>query len=97
MHLTGRYPDWWQGKTFDTAVRLWAAGVTGEGTRRSNRRRCPMHASSQLWAAIHHNLKFQTGSSQDDGQLVRHPQIPLRHSACYLIFPSQRHQMSILL
>ncbi|UVK37654.1 terminase family protein [Mesorhizobium sp. AR10] len=33
MHLTGRYPAWWQGKTFDTAVRLWAAGVTGEGTR----------------------------------------------------------------
>ena len=33
MHLTGRYPQWWQGKVFDTAVRLWAAGVTGEGTR----------------------------------------------------------------
>ncbi|TIY02638.1 MAG: terminase, partial [Mesorhizobium sp.] len=33
MHLTGRYPDWWQGKVFDTAVRFWAAGVTGEGTR----------------------------------------------------------------
>jgi phage terminase large subunit-like protein len=33
MHLTGRYPRWWQGKTFDTGVRLWAAGVTGEGTR----------------------------------------------------------------
>ena len=32
MHLTGRYPRWWQGKTFDTGVRLWAAGVTGEGT-----------------------------------------------------------------
>nr|WP_244661951.1 terminase family protein [Mesorhizobium huakuii] len=33
MHLTGRYPQWWQGKVFDTPVRLWAAGVTGEGTR----------------------------------------------------------------
>lgn len=33
MHLTGRYPSWWQGKVFDGAVRLWAAGVTGEGTR----------------------------------------------------------------
>ncbi|ESY86301.1 terminase [Mesorhizobium sp. LNHC220B00] len=33
MHLTGRYPAWWQGKVFDTPVRLWAAGVTGEGTR----------------------------------------------------------------
>ena len=33
MHLTGRYPDWWQGATFDKPVRMWAAGVTGESTR----------------------------------------------------------------
>ncbi|WP_246676398.1 terminase family protein [Mesorhizobium sp. B1-1-5] len=33
MHLTGRYPGWWKGKMFDHPVRLWAAGVTGEGTR----------------------------------------------------------------
>jgi phage terminase large subunit-like protein len=33
IHLTGRYPDWWKGKTFDAPVRFWAAGVTGESTR----------------------------------------------------------------
>jgi phage terminase large subunit-like protein len=33
MHLTGRYPDWWQGKRFDRAVVGWAAGITGESTR----------------------------------------------------------------
>lgn len=33
MHLTGRYPDWWQGRTFDGPVKFWAAGVTGESTR----------------------------------------------------------------
>lgn len=33
IHLTGRYPDWWEGKTFDRPVRFWAAGVTGESTR----------------------------------------------------------------
>jgi phage terminase large subunit-like protein len=33
MHLTGRYPDWWEGRVFDTPVRMWAAGVTGESTR----------------------------------------------------------------
>lgn len=33
MHLTGRYPDWWQGATFDKEVVMWAAGVTGESTR----------------------------------------------------------------
>lgn len=35
MHLTGRYPDWWQGRTFDKPIRAWAAGVTSETTRDS--------------------------------------------------------------
>lgn len=38
MHLTGRYPDWWQGKTFEKAVAGWAAGVTSEVTRDSVQR-----------------------------------------------------------
>lgn len=33
MHLTGRYPDWWKGKSFGKPVRMWASGVTGESTR----------------------------------------------------------------
>lgn len=33
IHLTGEYPDWWQGKRFDKPVRMWAAGVTNESTR----------------------------------------------------------------
>ncbi len=33
MHLTGLYPDWWRGKTFDKPVRAWAAGVTNESAR----------------------------------------------------------------
>jgi phage terminase large subunit-like protein len=33
MHLTGRYPDWWKGKVFESPVRLWASGVTAESTR----------------------------------------------------------------
>jgi phage terminase large subunit-like protein len=33
MHLTGRYPDWWAGRVFDTPVHFWASGVTGESTR----------------------------------------------------------------
>ena len=32
-HLTGEYPDWWQGRRFTSEVRAWAAGVTGESTR----------------------------------------------------------------
>lgn len=33
MHATGRYPDWWEGQTFDKPPILWASGVTGESTR----------------------------------------------------------------
>lgn len=33
IHATGRYPDWWQGRTFDHAVNAWVSGVTGESTR----------------------------------------------------------------
>ena len=33
MHLTGRYPDWWQGRRWDRPVIAWAAGITGESTR----------------------------------------------------------------
>jgi phage terminase large subunit-like protein len=32
-HLTGRYPEWWQGRTFTYPVRWWACGVTNEKTR----------------------------------------------------------------
>jgi len=33
MHLTGRYPDWWRGRRFDTPGRYWAAGETRLSTR----------------------------------------------------------------
>ena len=33
MHLTGRYPDDWRGKTFPGEIVGWAAGVTSEVTR----------------------------------------------------------------
>ena len=32
-HLTGRYPDDWDGRRFVGGVRCWAAGVTGESAR----------------------------------------------------------------
>jgi len=33
MHLTGRYPEWWNGRRFDGPVRMWATGVTAQSTR----------------------------------------------------------------
>ncbi len=38
MHLTGRYPDSWEGRTWDRPVAGWAAGVTSEVTRDSVQR-----------------------------------------------------------
>lgn len=32
-HLTGRYPDWWEGRRWDRPVRVWAGSKTGEVTR----------------------------------------------------------------
>lgn len=33
IHLTGRYPDNWEGATFNKPPLLWAGSVTGESTR----------------------------------------------------------------
>ena len=32
-HLTGEYPDWWQGRMFNKPVRVWAAGESNDTTR----------------------------------------------------------------
>lgn len=32
-HLTGLYPDWWEGKRFKKPVSAWAASITNESTR----------------------------------------------------------------
>ena len=33
LHLTGRYPDWWEGVRFDHAINAWAAGTTSTTAR----------------------------------------------------------------
>lgn len=33
LHLTGRYPDWWEGRRFSGPIRAWAAGKSNETTR----------------------------------------------------------------
>jgi len=32
-HLTGVYPDWWEGRRFDHATKVWAAGDTSKTVR----------------------------------------------------------------
>lgn len=38
MHATGRYPDWWEGKTFDRPTAAWVGSPTGETLRDSPQR-----------------------------------------------------------
>ena len=33
LHLTGNYPDWWQGRRFSRPIKAWAAGDTNETVR----------------------------------------------------------------
>jgi phage terminase large subunit-like protein len=33
MHLTGDYPDWWDGLRYDRPIKSWAAGTTSTTTR----------------------------------------------------------------
>jgi phage terminase large subunit-like protein len=38
MHLTGKYPAWWEGRRFDKPICAWASGVTGESVRDTTQR-----------------------------------------------------------
>lgn len=38
MHLTGLYPDWWQGRRFEHPIVAWASGITGETVRDTTQR-----------------------------------------------------------
>ena len=33
VHLTGQYPNWWEGTRFDRPIKAWAAGNTSANTR----------------------------------------------------------------
>lgn len=35
MHLTGNYPDWWNGYRYDRPINIWVAGVTNAETAQS--------------------------------------------------------------
>lgn len=77
MHLTGDYPDWWEGRRFTHPVSAWAAGVTGEGTR-DNAQRILM-GQGQQWGtgtipktAIHRKTLSKGLSDAVDTVYVRH-------------------------
>lgn len=38
LHLTGLYPDWWQGRRFSKPIEAWAAGTKNQKTRDINQK-----------------------------------------------------------
>jgi phage terminase large subunit-like protein len=38
MHLTGQYPDWWDGLVFENPIIIWIGGVSGEIIRDSTQK-----------------------------------------------------------
>jgi len=47
FHLTGLYPDWWQGRRWNRPTRGWVAGVTSESTR-DNPQRILLGTTAQI-------------------------------------------------
>lgn len=72
MHLTGRYPDWWTGKVFNSPVRMWASGVTAESTR-DNPQRILLGPPQQ-------REKWGTGTIPHDA--VKHSQLAYSVADC---------------
>jgi phage terminase large subunit-like protein len=51
-HLTGEYPDWWEGRRFSRPVVVWASGETGESTRDNAQRVLLGHPGEEGTGAI---------------------------------------------
>lgn len=62
MHLTGRYPSWWEGKRFTRPVDAWAASDTGETTRDILQNEYLGNDAKGTLGAIHPTLIHDTSS-----------------------------------
>lgn len=80
MHLTGLYPDWWQGRRWDRPVNAWAGSKTGEVTRDGVQRLLvgePRNRAAWGTGLIPGNNLISTSSRQGvpdalDGMMVKH-------------------------
>lgn len=53
-HLTGLYPDWWEGHRFESPIQAWAAGISTDTTRDI--------LQSELLGQWNDPMKYGTGS-----------------------------------
>ena len=81
IHLTGNYPEWWQGRRFDGPVVVWAGGVTGESTRDNPQR-------------ILFGRPGQLGHGTIPGRLIHGDPVRSRGIADLFDFAKIRHESS---
>lgn len=77
-HLTGLYPDWWEGHRFEKPIQAWACGVSNETTR----------------DILQYNLLGPPGNKSEEGTMfipgdcivstVRKPQVPHAYQTVYV-------------
>lgn len=77
LHLTGQYPDWWEGYRFDRPIDAWAAGDTNETVRDIIQNKL-MGPREELGTGLIpgdciHNFKYRPNSNGSmDYVLVKH-------------------------
>lgn len=77
LHLTGLYPDWWEGRRFDSPVDAWAAGDTNETVRDIIQFKMigpkESHGTGLIPGHLIHDIKYrQGGNGSVDYVLVKH-------------------------
>ena len=70
VHLTGLYPDWWEGHRFDGPINAWAAGISTDTTRDI--------LQSELLGSWKDPMKYGTGMIPKEliVETVNKPQVP---------------------
>lgn len=74
-HLTGLYPDWWDGHKFDKPINAWAAGISTDTTRDI--------LQSELLGQWNDPMKFGTGAIPKEliTQTVNKPGVPYAYQS----------------
>lgn len=69
-HLSGDYPDWWDGRVWDRPIVCWASGETGEATRDNAQRTLVGPVGARGTGTIKAHLLGEPGSAHGTADLL---------------------------
>lgn len=78
-HLTGRYPDWWEGRRFEGPVVAWTAGVMAESTRDNPQRLLLGRLGAEGSGAIPRECILETETARGVAGAI--DQVRIRHAS----------------